>query len=234
MKYLVCSRADDNIKEMTDLTFPFIKEYAHKCGADFQILDKPWKDSASHHGNGFYHYRIMWLGELLQEYDRILHLDADVLVRSNCPSLFDYVYENYIGSVNEVAGTRRYDRIGRLEKAWHKWPHITDQPVINYINTGVFIVSKRHADIFSDINGEYWAESGFDDLHLRITIKKGKHEIQWLSHRFNHMTMFSEPWNNNADRFGSDIIHYAGNGVFSPEKCKNKIEQIKHDIERFY
>ena len=38
MKKLIVTRADDNIKEMTNITFPLIEEYAKKCGADFKVL----------------------------------------------------------------------------------------------------------------------------------------------------------------------------------------------------
>jgi hypothetical protein len=47
------------------------------------------------------------------------------------------------------------------------------------------------------------------------------------------MTMFSEPWNNSADRFESHIIHYAGSGVFD-SRVSNKVEQMKLDYKRIY
>jgi hypothetical protein len=47
------------------------------------------------------------------------------------------------------------------------------------------------------------------------------------------MTMFSEKWNNYANRFESNIIHYAGKGVFDVG-VKNKLEQIKIDCDKIY
>ena len=38
MKRLIITRADDNIKAMTDITLPIMREYAEKCIADFKIL----------------------------------------------------------------------------------------------------------------------------------------------------------------------------------------------------
>ena len=45
------------------------------------------------------------------------------------------------------------------------------------------------------------------------------------------MTMFSESWNNFANRFDSNIIHYAGVGIFDGG-CSNRIDQIKKDLEK--
>ena len=44
------------------------------------------------------------------------------------------------------------------------------------------------------------------------------------------MTMFSEGWNDNADRFDSHIIHYAGEGIFDKGIIVNKTEQIISDM----
>jgi hypothetical protein len=49
--------------------------------------------------------------------------------------------------------------------------------------------------------------------------------------KWNHMTMFSEPWNGNANRFDSYIIHYAGKGVFDKT---SRMEQIKSDKDIIY
>ena len=45
------------------------------------------------------------------------------------------------------------------------------------------------------------------------------------------MTMFSEDWNGNANRFESYVLHYGGAGIFGPG-VENKLEQIKLDIKR--
>ena len=37
-KLAIVTRADGNIKNMTDITLPVMREYAKKCGADFKIL----------------------------------------------------------------------------------------------------------------------------------------------------------------------------------------------------
>ena len=83
-----------------------------------------------------------------------------------------------------------------------------------YINTGVFLTSKQHKDIFTKHNGEYYTDWGSDDVHIGYNINKQGHKIHELDYTFNHMCMFSEPWNGNPDRYKSNIIHYAGNATF--------------------
>ena len=62
MRKAITVRADDRIKEITDISFPIIKKYAEKCNADFIILDH---DSGCTHEQGRWHYRILKIGELV-------------------------------------------------------------------------------------------------------------------------------------------------------------------------
>ena len=57
--------------------------------------------------------------------------------------------------------------------------------------------------------------------------------ISGILDKWNHMTMFSEPWNGNASRFDSNIIHYAGNGIFE-NKHISRLNQIKEDLNFLY
>ncbi len=51
-KLLIATRANSNIKEMTDITHPVLKMYAEKCNADFKVIDKDIE--GLHH-----HWRIL-------------------------------------------------------------------------------------------------------------------------------------------------------------------------------
>ncbi len=106
MKKLIVTRSDDNIKEMTDISHPIIKKFAHQWGANFLSLDHV----ADCNGNGKFHFRIMKCYDLYEEYDRILSLDSDILISPKCPNLFDLIPEECIGTVFEDVGTRSSDR----------------------------------------------------------------------------------------------------------------------------
>ena len=147
-------------------------------------------------------------------------------------NLFDFIEYDCIGTVYEDVGSRKPQRIECMKAAENKFGFIGWKS--GYINTGVFMTSKCHRDIFQKINGEYFTEWGTDDVHIGYQIKKLGYKVQPLPYQFNHMTMFSEPWNGNPDRFKSHIIHYAGGGVFNKAEAPNKLEQAKLDYKVLY
>ena len=228
MKLLVTTRSGDEITLMTKYTHPVIKKYADKCGADFSILQENSECSIR---EGKYHFKILELYNLLDEYDRILCIDSDVLIKNDCPNLFDIVPYECIGSVYEDVGSRREDRHNRMSSIQEKFGNIEWQE--GYINTGVFLVSKPHKEIFKKINNQFWTGRGFDDVHLGYNINKNNFCVHELSYKFHHMTMFSEEWNGSPNRFDSYIIHYAGAGIFD-FGMENKEMQIKHDYQVLY
>lgn len=229
MKLAIVTRADANIREMTEVTHPYLRQYADRCHADFIVFDheSPVK---IHDGNP--HYRILKAKELLaSDYDRILFLDSDMLVSPQCPNIFNVVPEHLIGSIFEDKGSRAANRrrkIYRMQKAWGDvgWTE-------GYTNAGTFVVSKMHKGIFDSHNDKYWTEWGSADLHLSYMIHKLGFSVFELPFQWNHTTMFSQPWNGSPNRFDSFIIHYAGKGVFAAG-IRNRLEQIRNDIGVFY
>jgi hypothetical protein len=226
MKLAIATRCDSNITEMTSMTHPIMKAYAAACGADFIELTE---DSDCNVGHGRYHYKIMQVGDLLEKYDRVLNLDSDILINHNCPNLFDVVPVNCIGGIYEDKGSRESDRHERIKKIQNKFGDIGWTE--GYPNTGVFMASKEHKNIFEKINGKYWTETGFDDAHLGYQIIKNNHCFYELSFQHNNLSMFSEEWNGYPDRFESFIIHYAGAGIFEGG-VYSRLEQIKKDKDR--
>jgi len=225
MKYAIVIRADEGVKDITDITLPIIKKYANFCNADLKILSGTppvWTDDKKPH------YRILKNYQLLDDYDRILCLDADMLINKNCPNIFEVVPENKIGSIYEDVGSRAHDRRMKILNLQQHWGDVGWRS--GYTNAGTFIFSRKHKNIFLPHNREFFLGWGSADLHLSYNIHKYKYEIHELGYEWNHMTMFSESWNGNADRFKSNIIHYAGRGVFD-DGVKNKLEQIIKDFK---
>lgn len=227
MKRAVITRADDNIKEMTNITLPIMRKYVESMGCDFIILDhKPPFLTLDHKP----HYRILKVYDLLEEYDRILCLDADMLINKNCPNVFDEVPENMIGAIYEDKGSRMYDRHYKIQNVQRAWGNVSW--TTGYTNSGTLVLSKQHRDVFLSHNGQYWLDEGSGDIHISYNIHKYGFKLHELSYKWNHMTMFSESWMN-ANRFKSYIIHYAGGGIFDSD-VKSRLEQIKKDYNIIY
>lgn len=223
MKRAVVTRADASITEMCKMTHPSIVKYSEKCGADFIIYDH---EPPVMTGDGRPHYRITKGKETLKEYDRILFIDSDVLVSPRCPDIFEVVPEDCIGSIYEDKGSRRKRRRSLIRGIQDRWGDVGWAE--GYTNAGVFVVSRCHSKIFEPHNGEYWTEWGSADLHMSYMAWKNGYSFFELPFVWNHMTMFSEAWNGSADRFNSNMIHYAGKGSFDGS---SRIEQIRKDLK---
>lgn len=222
----IAVRADKNIEGYTKLTLPLIEGYAKKWNATLEIIDSQppvWTDDRKPH------YRIMDVHRLLDKYDRVACIDADMVILPACPNPFEAVDEDKIGSIYEDKGSRRAQRHQLIQEIQSAWGDIGWKT--GYTNAGIFVVSKQHQDIFTPFKGQYWTGWGSADLHLSYKARKNGHTIQELPFQWNHMTMFSESWNRHANRFDSYIIHYAGRGTFNQG---SRIKQIIFDIERVY
>lgn len=228
MKKLIVTRADANVKEIADITIPLMKKYANYCDADFKILSEPAPFLTSDHKP---HYRILKVRELLEEYDRVLCLDVDILLNKDIPNIFDIVPEDKIGSIFEDKGSRKSHRKAIMDKVQSEWGDVNWRE--GYTNGGVFLLSKQHKDIFLPHNNQYYTDWGSGDVHMSYMARKLKYNIQELPFKWNHMTPFSESWNNYANRFDSFIIHYAGVGIFDIG-VPNRLEQIKKDYQTIY
>ncbi len=198
MRTAIATRADDTIKEMTDITHPIMRKYAEKIGADFIILND---NKGLHH-----HYRILQLYELFDKYDRIISMDSDVLLAPDCPNLFEIVPEDKIGTVYEDIFSRQMDRRIRIAKAQEKFGDI--HWVGGYVNSGCMVFSKIHKDLFAP-GRELYMDLGYDDVYLGYWIVKLGYKVYNFDLRFNYMHHFDEGGTN---RLYAYVIHYAGQG----------------------
>jgi hypothetical protein len=230
------TRCDDKITDLTDITHCILMDYAEQWGCDFVTLEtrEEWMIDYE-----LAHYRILRVKELLQVYERVLVIDSDIVIMPGCPNPFEEVPVDKIGTIYEDKGSREAMRQGVIMSIQERFGDVGWES--GYINTGFFVVSRQHANIFQAIKGQHWTGFGFDDPLIGYNIHKFNHEIHELSFKWNHMSMFSEDWNGNANRFDSHIIHYAGLARFPDDRSgrnitgnnmNERLELIKNDIDR--
>lgn len=226
MKLLMVTRADESVVAYTKYTHPILRMFAERWGSEFKILN------ASLCVNKL--WRILELYSTFEDYDRIFHIDSDVVINKNCPNLFDIVPYDTIGFVFEDKGTRLKNRRVRIKQIKHKFGG-NERWMSGYFNMGVFLSSKMHRNMFTKIDGRLWeAETGFEQTHLNYQMRRFGYKYIDLGYKFNHMTMFSEAWNGSPSRLDSHIIHYAGSSSFPGEGNQTKEQLIKDDIARIY
>lgn len=227
MKLLMATSADSNLDDYTPYTLPIQKMYADKWGADYKILDDP-----AYSKHAMWCYRTLIFYDLFETYDRILYVDADIIINKGCPNLFEIVPYDTIGAVMEDKGSRRKERLARIRRVNAYLGDIGWRE--GFFNMGVYVVSKIHRKIFQKLNGRLWEDRGWDSPFYSYQIMRLGYKYIDLGYKFNHMSMFSEPWNGSPSRFDSHFLHYAGKANFPDRNKRTRVQLMRDDAARIY
>jgi hypothetical protein len=181
--------------KLAKVTHPTIKAYAKKIGADFIC----WNDKGRWE---LPHYRKLDIKELKQ-YDRVLYVDTDIIVRSDSPNLFDIVPEDSIGMLNEAAFIDRkphfFDFCRSVNYPLKDWNG-------KYYNTGVMVLSKQHLDSLFE-NPPQEVNHFFEQSYLNLMTIYKNIKMYDLSFKFNRMTCMEGVVG--ESRLASYFVHYA-------------------------
>jgi hypothetical protein len=221
-KKAIVTRAKDDY-ELGPVTHPILRKYAARCNADFIVINEEVISLGS------YPYEILQCYDLFESYERILAIDSDVLVTPSCPNLFDVVPSDCIGTIYEDRFSRKRDRRERIRLIQVKFGDIGWRK--GYINTGVFLCSRIHRELFAyPSDKKVWLNPGHDDAFLGYRIHALNFRVFELPDEFNHMSMFSELGKN---RLKAHMIHYAGRGFTGNKSRAQQIIDDLHTIEKF-
>jgi hypothetical protein len=212
---------------IAEITHPTIKAYANKLGVDFVLVDTEPSPSISPHWAKFKLY------DLLNKYDRIIYFDTDLVVRDDCPNLFEIVPYNQIGAFNEAKFMpREYSLIETARFYNVDWENLHWNG--KYYNTGVLVFSKCHRHLFKKPDAEFpnYFEQSY--LNLKIAQEENTRTVEDkslmfdLSYRYNRMTCLDF---SGEERHASYIVHYAGYKYVVPLDTIKAL--IKKDIEKW-
>lgn len=178
MKILAVITYDD-YKLLAAITHPTLEAYAERIGAKFIVLGK----SEIH--------------KLLQyDYERIILVHTDIIIRPDTPSLFDVVPEGWVGAYNYG-----HDKLSDLT-AFAAANHLPEpKPWGNrWYSNGVIVADKvTHLNIKSEDEFNYYLNFGDQVDHDHILD---------IGPRFNRMPCFDQ-FSNHYQRFEFYIIHYS-------------------------
>jgi len=206
LKHLVLTIAvGEKYKQVADITHESIKQYANKINAEFLCIDEDYKSDSTDKSNTS-HWNKFQINTLLDKYDRILYIDTDIIIRNDCPNLFNIVPENKIGMFNEGKYETRFQPLEEAVKAYNE--KINDWEG-HYYNTGVIIISKQHKGLFTlpeIIHPLAMFEQSY--INLQLMKYKDKYPVFDLDYKFNRMNLMDKLIG--ESRFASYMIHYAG------------------------
>jgi lipopolysaccharide biosynthesis glycosyltransferase len=202
---------------------PFFIRYAEKCDAELIVLQGvEGMKYPSPHWIKFGVYSL-----LKKEFDRIAYMDADIIIRDDCPSLFDIVPEDRFGIFNEGIFTPRAICIHEVKKVYNV--DLKDWNGKDYYNTGVFVCSQEHRFIFKITEEIKPLRNSFGEqtyLNMKL-FANPQVKMFFLSYKFNRMSLADRP--TGMTRLDSYIIHYAGDGDKLLEKMDRDIKRWQED-----
>lgn len=227
-KRLIVSMAvGERSRKFSEITFPLMQKYAQKCNADFIGVFNPIPGQP-YPGHWKTRYK-----DFLSVYDRILHIDADTIVRENTPNLFDIVPKGMFGAVDELCcqdlakESPAIDRKLDLELFNKKQAYccLKSSDFSIYVNVGLFLFDKETSkalDFDVDDSDCYFREQ----TQLNFNLLKHKIYVYLLDFRFNFMSIVE---NKGFDKRSAYIIHYAGGyGGLTEDQI---IEMMKKDLK---
>lgn len=176
----------------------------------------------------------LFIEDLLQLYDRVLYLDADVLITPFAPNIFD-VYSD-LKTVYLYNEGQYLDRAYCVEKVYQLFDYQKEWEKQNerfiYYNAGIMLCSKQ-ANFFQyksleEFESSYQQLPFHDQTYFNYLIQKSGVQHQSLDVKFNRMDSLGNP----EERFQAFFIHYAGYGYSNHPQ--NKAQTVAQDFQRLY
>lgn len=204
------------------ITHPSIKKYAEKIKAEFIVIDKTKISNTTPHFEKFQIY------DLLNKYERILYVDTDLIIREDCPNLFEIVPEHKLGMLDEGKFQSRTDAICAIAKEYNEQIKNWDG---KYYNSGVMVISRIHKQLFKKPQNEVC--NFYEQSYLNLRIINDKITMHDLDYKFNRLSCMDKHLGEH--RLCSYIVHYAGVGI--PDKFGklhvNLNQLIPSDLEKW-
>ncbi|AQS35376.1 Glycosyl transferase family 8 [Shewanella psychrophila] len=206
------------------------KEYGKKIGADVIVSDQ-------------LHYKIninnpkfdaspawsekLYIQEILKEYDRVLYLDADIIVTPEARDIFElYPDLDTVYMFNEGFHRDRSQQAQQINTVLGEvdWPKENNQVV--YYNSGMFLISKE-TGLFDNANIEEMQAicnevKFYDQTYINYLIRRDNINSVGVEANFNRMQLLGH--DNYQD---ADFIHYSGRGY----RQKVPMRELKYIID---
>lgn len=184
--FTICS--GDRYEEYAKITYPLMEQYAKNHNADCKKIE------------GDHWTKLDAAYVLLEDYDIVLYVDADVVIRPDSPSIFRDI-GFYAHDVTPYAD-RRDDF-----KQYVKTHFGVDVKPNGYFNSGVFVANKKCKNAFKydKIIKDKWFEQSYLNWNVQ-----GKYNWTYMPVEYNHIISYESYPKFKQKRENSYFIHFAG------------------------
>lgn len=160
------------------------------------------------------HLEKFQIYDLLADYDRILYVDADVLIHPEAPNIFDHVPADAFGAVDEWVGVEAPKREQEWRAMQRRLGKLSEAPTA-YFNAGVMVASQIHRNLFDYRRRKLAAGRWPDQNTLNYHVASDRVPMCWLGAEWNCLPAFTDRFSDDSKRRASWMIHYAGESAKS-------------------
>jgi len=168
---------------MLEISSPLMKKYAEKIDADYIAITE--RKYQSLHGFNTHYLDVLQVYDLCKGYERVLYLDADILVNPVAPDIFDIADPSKVAVVENIEGweeskERMQHIMGKIE--WKR----------PYWEEGVLVIPNKYIDYYNIANYkiEHLKEIDkkivdVDQALLNYVFERDKVPLQYLDDKWN-------------------------------------------------
>lgn len=204
---IVSMACGEQSRRYAEITFPLIQKYAQKCGADFYAK---FQENPRYNNVGFQKWTYT---QFFPQYERILHIDADMLVKPSTPNLFSIAPLGSFAAVNEY----RFQSPGKESPFVDRFKDIEEFAVKNgknpvvpnfYANVGLYLFDDNHSSLFSREEQPLVHFREQTQINYYLNKYPSLYPFYELNPSLNFMSLMEDHGLSRKDAY---IVHYAGN-----------------------
>ena len=171
---------------------PTVEKYCEKHNVDLKIIGTKKYNLPVTHDYNYNIFEKYQVYDYINGYERILRLDADVIIAPHCPNYFDSDPEPIYVTYEDVRNRReqRLAEIQRIQGALGNVPNWKK----GYFNSGVVLFSARHKEAFKfDRSILRKALGAFkEQSSLNWNVRNCGFKVKDLGCDFNYLSLFEE------------------------------------------
>lgn len=192
-------------------TLPLLQAWARREGWDFhRISERRFRCNPNWPRGRFgLHIEKYQLHDFLGRYERVIYVDADVLVHPSVPDLLDRVPPGAVGGVWDDTGEDAWKREEALARISRKHGPLPERTGPRFLNAGVLVLGAAHRDLWrferKDFVRGRWPDQSLFNYRRLAT----RTPVCALPPEFNLMPLHAEQWHDPEARRAAHLVHYA-------------------------
>jgi lipopolysaccharide biosynthesis glycosyltransferase len=189
---------------------PLFQAYCRKYGFDFIVLNewriRSWTPLFNRRKRS--HFEKFQMHALLENYDRLIYLDGDILLSATCPDLTALVPAGHLGAVADERGPEAWKRREELTAAQARLGPVP-RAYEPYFNCGVQVLSAACRPLLDPKNrwprGRWPEQTGVNYYARKLGVP-----VTYLDEHYNFMPVAGPAWQDAHRRRAAGVVHYAG------------------------